>query len=54
MTAFCKIMLTLGVNKISTEKEHFLMQKIQYYEEGEKNQLEYMMLIFFKFVPTKF
>jgi len=52
MTAFYKTILTLGVNKISTEKEYFLAQQIWYYEEGEINQ--FLKLISFKFVPTQF
>jgi len=54
MTAFCQTMLTLGVHKISTEKEHFLVQQIQYYEEGEINRLEYLKSIPLKFVPNNF
>jgi len=45
---------TSRVNKISIEKEHFLAQQIQYYEEGEINRLEYLKSISFKFIPTKF
>ncbi|KAE9528673.1 hypothetical protein AGLY_012248 [Aphis glycines] len=34
MTVFYETMLTLDVNKMSTEKKHFLAQQIRYYEEG--------------------
>jgi len=42
------------VNKKSIEKEHFLAQQIQHYEEGEINRLEFLKSISFKFIPTKF
>lgn len=39
---------TIRNNKISTEKQHFLIQHAQQHEEGEINRLEYIQEDFLK------